>query len=266
MEDYSQQAFSSIERSYSIYGVSIIMKKLICLIVFVSSYLYGQNLDHQKETLMETDRQFSCSNEKYGLGKSLLQFMNEDCILLPEFGHPIRGKEQVFKLMSLYSDLFLKSHPNWKVISVDISNSSEFGYTFGRFAITNMDSVSYDKMKYKYYISVWKYRENAWKLIFQLGLLPLRIKTNVPILALKHKSEDHILLRIDHLFASISKKHGYPEAFFQFIADDGLALGSGGRSPLNKNYYRKLVNKQKEKENETTFELLWEPNFTVLAE
>ncbi len=246
------------------------MRKVLAVLVsLISTALWSQNLHLQKETLLETDRKLAKLSTEKGTVNALLQFMQDDAIVLPKFGHPIHGRESFRKIILQNQENNNYDIPVWKPVFADISKSGDFGYTFGRYALPEPDTIKYEDIKYNYYGSVWKRQQNgSWKLAIHTGLLNLEgieILTEKESDNIEFEKEKEAIKEVDRAFSQLSDDKGNLEAFYGFIADDGIAISGNGRPPANKERYRKLIEYYKENKPSSAFELLWEPLFADIA-
>ena len=145
----------------------------VTLILFISVWGRGQNMYLEKKRLMETDREFSRVSVKEGSIKAFCLFMADNGITLPQKGHPV-GKDAYKKLLSQIKEKGQKkgkrSILKWEPIFVDIAKSGDLGYTYGNYELTVFDTKGNKKVKYGYYITVWKKQaDGTWKFVFDTG-------------------------------------------------------------------------------------------------
>ena len=240
----------------------------LALLFLIPAGVCGQNSTLQKETLLETDRQFAKLAVEAGTFHAFDRFMTDDATLIPRFGHPIHGREALRSLTSEIPEKTEHHIPLWKPIATDVARYGDMGYTFGRYPLTGNDTTAYEDVLYNYYISMWKRQRNgAWKMVFHVGLLNLE-GVDVPLgekkTAFAFGDAEMGIVETDRAFSRLSEEEGYLEAFYRHIADDGLALSGGGRPPNNKERYRRLVEYYEDKEL-PAFTLVWEPIYGSMS-
>lgn len=71
------------------------------------------------------------------------------------------------------------------------------------------------------------------------------------------------LMNVDRAFSQLSSDKGSIEAFYSYMADDGIVLPKKGH-PLNKDKYREIISQEKAADVKTT--LTWEPIFSDVSE
>jgi ketosteroid isomerase-like protein len=141
----------------------------ITLIIFISMWGMGQNMYLEKKRLMKTDREFSRISVKEGSIKAFYLFIADNGIILPQKGHPV-GKDVYKKLLSQIKKKEKKSILKWEPTFVDIAKSGDLGYTYGNYELTVFDLKGNKKVKYGYYITVWKKQaDGTWKFVFDAG-------------------------------------------------------------------------------------------------
>ncbi len=250
-----------------ILDMKMIVMCCVCLSVFFASGRgKSQNMDAQKQGLLQAEQQFLQSAEENGIVASLLQVLSDDAVVLPQNGHPIVGKEALQNLASAVSLDPLTNMKDFESLRMDVSSSGNFGYTYGRYRIADSDSSQEKEAQYGYYLSVWR-RDSGkrWKMFLNRGLFWLEISNEEPKdLSLDTESlqEKKSLVEAELAFSQLSIEKGMVAAFYQFMADDGLAI-SGSGPPATRETYRKALEKQKEKPKSR---LEWKPIFSEVAE
>ncbi len=106
------------------------MKKLISvfLILFVSCNPQI-NMEQEKETLLQTDIDFSNRSVEVGNHQAFLEFASPDVVLLKPNSYPIVGKQAMKQLYAELSDSNYRLA--WKPSFARVSESGDLGYTFG---------------------------------------------------------------------------------------------------------------------------------------
>ena len=72
----------------------------------------------EKERLLETDREFARTSMLVGTAEAFRQYLDEDALLLPDGGMPVRGVEMIYRRMSTApQDLVLDWQPEEGLVS-----------------------------------------------------------------------------------------------------------------------------------------------------
>ena len=232
------------------------MAAVLCVLIALP--LMAQNACLQKEMLFDADRQMEKTAAEEGILQAFERFASDDAVLIPRFGHPIRGKDAFRRVsLNLSQDTIIDT-PRWKPIWAEMAESGDMGVTFGRYPLLGGDSTAYPTA-YNYYISVWeRQKSGAWALCIHVGLLNLN-DVDIPPYesSLLFSEEAMAIVEVDRAFSTLSSEEGYLEAFYRNIADDGLALSGNGRPPSSKEQYRRLV--ERYPAGIPGFRLIWEP-------
>jgi len=245
------------------------MEKLLCiLIILTSSTMSAQNIELQKEILLETDRQLSKLSSEKGTLEAFLHFISDDAILFPKFGHPIHGKESFVKIISKIDQKSDYNIPKWKPVFADISKAGDFGYTFGRYELVGEEVDGYQDIKYNYYGSVWKKQKDGnWKIIIHAGLISLDSIDFITEKNMQVKFEDKYaeIVETDKKFSKLSTQKGYLQAFYSYIDDNGLVVSENGQAPANKETYQKTIEYYKKNKPKSELTLSWQPLYADIS-
>jgi ketosteroid isomerase-like protein len=140
------------------------MKK-ISLIIVIFILFSCQNIDIEKEklSLIEADKNFSTLSEKEGMQKAFLRYIDDDGVLLRDNSMPIIGIEKLSELYNNKSDTgFILT---WEPLFADISSSLEIGYTYGIWTY-KADSI----IEKGTYVTIWKKNDDGtWKFVLDTG-------------------------------------------------------------------------------------------------
>lgn len=227
-------------------------------------FMNGSPRDEMKRVL-QADIQLSRKMESGGC-EVLLEYLTEESYLLPRSGHHIKGRKNFLEILQKAEEKNMKCVKKWEPLDGRISFSKTLAYTYGRYRIDSQAAPKEGHLQYNYYATLWKKDTSGeWQMLFNLGLLDLKEWRNWDSLAdfrLKVSPMEKELMDVDRAFSRLSIQKGYLEAFYSYIADDGLTVSSGG-PPANKETYRKRVEALKMQANPIQVQLVWEP---VLAD
>lgn len=232
---------------------------VLIVLIFVLSVaiILGEKME-KKKNLLKLDLEFSKEAKNDGLEKAFLKRINNDGIILPLDGYPVYGIKKI-------KEAFLKIKSNIKVINIEwkpkkvyISPTNTLAYTIGKYKKSELSS---NKTTEGYYASIWIKNNNDWKLAFSQGLFHFKINNKKPLF----KSENTIsppnkaLINSELNFANHSARNGIASAFYNYIAENGIAVGPTGPS-VSKKFYKNLLKKK----NNSKTKLEWKPSFSYL--
>lgn len=140
------------------------MKSIV--LVIISIFLFScRNIDIEKEkqSLIEVDKEFSVFSEKNGMQKAFLEYVDDKGVLLQDNSMPIVGKEKLAELYKNKSDTNFTL--NWEPLFAEISASAELGYTYGIWTFT-LDTI----IEQGTYATIWRKNEYGnWKFVLDTG-------------------------------------------------------------------------------------------------
>ena len=144
------------------------MKKMILLLLVFGLVIgCGREADigAEKDSLMETDRQFSKLSIEKGTKTAFDYYMTDSTIMYQNRSHPIKGRDAINETMDNEGRL------EWEPFHADIGASADLGYTLGKWTYTYADSTGAEKKTFGYYCSIWKKQpDGSWKFVFDGGV------------------------------------------------------------------------------------------------
>jgi ketosteroid isomerase-like protein len=259
------------------------MKKgLICLIMifFLISLLKGNGqmnqdinskIENEKKILLEKDNEISAASASKGILAAFLPYLTEESLLFPEKGDPIFGKTACTKTLEERNAAGRETILEWEPLFADVSTAVDLGYTHGRFKRPKRDADGKETTDYGYYGTIWqKDSQGNWKVVVSQGLLLINDLGQPPAVNRLDKknldAEAKAVVETELAFSAYSVQNNIPEAFYHFIADDGIALSSGG-SPRGKDVFARAAAAAKEKKETTApkAKLIWKPIYAHAA-
>ena len=112
--------------------------------------------------LLETDRAFSTASAAEGFSPALLQRASEDVRLYRADTFPVVGKEAVRSALAEVSGAI-----TWEPISGEVSQSGDFGYTYG--SAQHHNSEGNGVTSASSYLRIWKKNpDNEWNLLIDV--------------------------------------------------------------------------------------------------
>jgi len=117
-----------------------------------------------KNEIIETEKDFAKTVLKEGVASAFLKYAAEDAVL-------IRNNNLIIGKASL-QDFYKNSNSEqgsltWKPDFVDVSNSGDLGYTYGKYQYTATDSLGNTNTSEGVFHTVWKKQSNGkWKFVW----------------------------------------------------------------------------------------------------
>jgi ketosteroid isomerase-like protein len=246
-------------------------------IVFSGFYVPGadQNsgLEKEKRILLEMDQKISTVSSKHGILKAFFPFLTAKSVLFPAKGHPLVGKKACVKLIDQVDMSGQEGKLKWEPMFADVSSAGDLGYTHGRFERPIIDPKGNKKNIPGYYGTIWEKDANGkWNVVVSQGLIFLRNLNQGPINnriePAKMDSKAKEVVSRERAFSKYSVENGIPEAFYSFIADNGIALSSSGPPRTKETFARAIAAAKKKKETGKPVpktKLEWEPFFSHVS-
>ena len=154
-----QQIFNSM------FKITQIAKIIFLSMIFLLACSEGQKNKYVSE-LLETDRSFSEVSVEKGYDYAFIHYADTSAILFPMGLPPVKGGENLKR--------FLSKNPKgvfeWEPVGAAVSESGDFGYTWGRYLFSVPEDSTRTVNAYGHYITVWKKDEKGnWKWIADMG-------------------------------------------------------------------------------------------------
>ncbi|MCJ7679611.1 MAG: DUF4440 domain-containing protein [Candidatus Aminicenantes bacterium] len=141
--------------------------RVVILMVLVLIGCSGEKVV-SPETLMETDRAFARMAAEEGRVPAFLAFMDEEAVIYPHQGEPVRGMIS-FKTLNEGSErgdfVFL-----WEPTFAMIAKSGDLGYTLGEYKLVGNEPGNGEILQRGFYCTIWKKQaDGSWKFVFDGG-------------------------------------------------------------------------------------------------
>ncbi|NIM14832.1 MAG: DUF4440 domain-containing protein [Candidatus Aminicenantes bacterium] len=249
----------------------------LLVIIFFVSFIQGavQKLDLEKEKkiLLEMDHEISTVSSKNGILKAFFPFLTDQSVLFPANGHPVVGKKACGKRINQVDMSSREGKLKWEPMFADVSAAGDLGYTHGRFERPITDPKGNKKTIPGYYGTIWEKDANGkWNVVVSQGLIFLKDLNQGPITnridPTNMDSKAKEVVSRERAFARYSVENGIPEAFYRFIADNGIALSSGGPPRTKETFAIAIAAAKKKKETGKSgpkTKLEWEPFFSHVS-
>lgn len=208
---------------------------IVCIII--SSFgaaLNGERVN-QKNVLLELDRAVSNAAANKGILSAFYPYLTDISMLFPLTGHPLAGKQDAKTAIEKAGVQKLY----WEPLLCVISSTDDLGYTHGRFKKAE---------GFGYYFTIWRKIKGQWKLAVSQGLIDLK-EFSTSAFPQSHRLDiakapavTRAVWDNELAFSRYSVEHGVAKAFYEFMADDGMALSSS-RPPNTRDVYKKIMNR-----------------------
>lgn len=152
------------------------MKNLFPILLFiVISCTPKINMEQEKETLLQTDIDFSNRSLEVGNHQAFLEFASPDVVLLKPNSYPIIGKPALKQLYAELSDSNYRL--TWKPSFARVSESGDLGYTFGIYLLEITEDKQKGQIQQGTYCSIWEKnanlpdgsQEGKWRFVLDTG-------------------------------------------------------------------------------------------------
>jgi ketosteroid isomerase-like protein len=146
------------------------MKKIF-FIILVFPFLFSfcsnkQDLEKERQDLLETDKTFSERSEEVGNHQAFLEYAAPEAVLLKRNYSPIVGRREIREHFSNQSDSSYTL--TWKPSYAKIAESGDMGYTYGVYTLTAKDAEK--KKYYGTYVTIWeKNKKGNWRFLLDSG-------------------------------------------------------------------------------------------------
>ncbi|MCR9252171.1 MAG: hypothetical protein NXI20_17220 [bacterium] len=139
---------------------------ILTVIVCIGCQSNSGSVEQWKQEIYETELAFSRLSEKEGIEKAFLAYAAEDAV--------IKRKGKLVISRDSLKSYFKNSNPStgtevltWEPDFVDVSNSGDLGYTYGKFIYSLTDSAGNVTENTGYFHTVWKrQKDGAWKFVW----------------------------------------------------------------------------------------------------
>jgi ketosteroid isomerase-like protein len=118
------------------------------------------NVETERSVLSDVERAFSKISETEGLKKAYTQHLSDEARLHRDGTFPLTTHDEIISYLSKNS-----SNRAWQTMFAEVSQSGDFGYTYGSYEskAANSQDASVEK---GFYARVWKKdQSNKWKLV-----------------------------------------------------------------------------------------------------
>ncbi len=242
---------------------------IMCISIIAAGYNIGSYSVGEEKKLLDIDREFSQLLMKRGPVQAIHKYLSDNAIILPLKSHPVHGKASILKLIKKNRLAINKKSFLWEPIFMAVSESQDFGYTYGQYEPIKDNTARHKTGQLNYYLTIWrKGLDRKWKITFNIGLIDEANsqEDSISVFQIKRfNSLEKELLTTDSEFSNMSLKRGSLEAFYYFIADEGICFSEEGSPPTGKETLRELMDKRKAEKASSHVQLSWKPLFASVS-
>jgi len=149
------------------------MKKQFLTIFLISSLFYScimtttsESIEKWKNEILQTEQDFAELVQKEGINKAFLKYASEKAVLMRN-NSLIIGKTAIKNHFENQATENKKVSLSWKPDFVDVSNSGDLGYTYGKYIYSYVDNDGKTIKTEGIFHSVWKRQEDgSWKFVW----------------------------------------------------------------------------------------------------
>ena len=139
---------------------------VISLFIFFGCSPTSTQKEEWKNQILETEEAFSKLCQTEGIAKAFSEFAAE-YVVINRNDSLILGKEGLMQFYSQTSNPSRKVELSWKPDFVDVSDSGDLGYTYGKYLFTMTDSTGLSQSSTGIFHTVWKRQEDgSWRFVW----------------------------------------------------------------------------------------------------
>jgi ketosteroid isomerase-like protein len=113
------------------------------------------------QELQRADQDFSEFSRKNGMRKALLEYIDDEGVMMRDNSMPLRGAPAIEYISSMNDS---SVQLTWEPLGGDVAASGDLGYTYGIYELK--DSVNTQKGSY---VTIWKKKDGKWKFVLDAG-------------------------------------------------------------------------------------------------
>ncbi len=140
---------------------------LIILSIFLFAACESKiDIEHEQETLLQTDMEFAQTSAERGAAEAFYQYLTDNALQLPNNAEPLVGKDKIRESMQKAPEVLL----TWRPQKAEVAQSGDLGYTWGTYEAKWQDSNGVENIRYGKYLNIWKKQaDGKWKVAVDMG-------------------------------------------------------------------------------------------------
>lgn len=145
-----------------------IFSQFIVLIVSFSCQYESKesSVEQWKNEIIQTEKDFADMASSNGIAQAFLFYAAEDAVL-ERNDVLIKGKQSIADKLKKNNSNSMEVTLSWKPDFVDVSNSGDLGYTYGKYQYVSIDSLGNKQESEGIFHTVWKrQKDGSWKYVW----------------------------------------------------------------------------------------------------
>jgi ketosteroid isomerase-like protein len=123
-------------------------------------------VEKSKSEILQTEKAFAEMADKQGIREAFLYYAADDAVLMRN-NKLIIGKEVIGESLPDTTNRKLEVKLTWEPDFVDVANSGDLGYTYGRYIYSVTDSLGVIQRDTGIFHTVWKRQEDGrWRFVW----------------------------------------------------------------------------------------------------
>ncbi|MFD1314041.1 YybH family protein [Namhaeicola litoreus] len=139
---------------------------LLTLLISCKKQIGDNIVENSKNEILKVEGEFAEMAQKEGIKKAFLFYAAEDAVLM-RGKKMIKGKKSLQSYFEENSNSDKKVSLTWKPDFVEVSNSGDLGYTYGKYVFRSTDSLGVVITDEGFFHTVWKKQNNGdWRFVW----------------------------------------------------------------------------------------------------
>jgi len=140
---------------------------IVLIVSFSCQYESKESsVEQWKNEIIQTEKDFADMASSNGIAQAFLFYAAEDAVL-ERNDVLIKGKQSIADKLKKNNSNSMEVTLSWKPDFVDVSNSGDLGYTYGKYQYVSIDSLGNKQESEGIFHTVWKrQKDGSWKYVW----------------------------------------------------------------------------------------------------
>ena len=140
---------------------------IVLIVSFSCQYESKESsVEQWKNEIIQTEKDFADMASSNGIAQAFLFYAAEDAVL-ERNDVLIKGKQSIADILRKNNSNSMEVTLSWKPDFVDVSNSGDLGYTYGKYQYVSIDSLGNKQESEGIFHTVWKrQKDGSWKYVW----------------------------------------------------------------------------------------------------
>ena len=140
---------------------------IVLIVSFSCQYESKESsVEQWKNEIIQTEKNFADMASSNGIAQAFLFYAAEDAVL-ERNDVLIKGKQSIADKLKKNNSNSMEVTLSWKPDFVDVSNSGDLGYTYGKYQYVSIDSLGNKQESEGIFHTVWKrQKDGSWKYVW----------------------------------------------------------------------------------------------------